>query len=383
MKPIRADKVKPERVEWLWADRIPRGMMTIVGGRPDQAKGLLMAHIAAAVSNMKIRMPSGRLRWGRVLYSAIEDSHGLMTAPRLQAAGARMNQVDLWRFQIPSMQHELEAHLIERPVDLLVMDPMAAHLSRGVSRHSDNIRQVLNPLAELIEETRTGVVIVEHVLKRVSKNGHPLGAIGGSGSGLPAAARMAYLFGTDPSDLDRRVLASVKSNIRDTPKAMAFEVDAMEMDDVGDVPYLILADDSLDFDPMRLVVTESGGGKIGRPPDKRAAACEWLTNYLYAVWWNGLPAIDNKPAVAPGPAPAGRVMEDAQQFGMASKTLRRAAQDMEIVRNPPGGGRNCDWQLPDEVIEMLDKAHGRTAAVQVDTSNIDDELAALLGDDDA
>jgi hypothetical protein len=37
-------------------------------------------------------------------------------------------------------------------------------------------------------------------------------------------------------------------------------------------------------------------------------------------------------------------------------TIRRAADDMGIVRKPPGGGRNCTWELPAEVIKALTDA---------------------------
>jgi hypothetical protein len=70
----------------------------------------------------------------------------------------------------------------------------------------------------------------------------------------------------------------------------------------------------------------------------RAAAAEWLTNYL---------------AAAAGPVQSGKIMEDAKQFGMALKTLRRAADEMAIVKCPPGGGRNCTWDLPDEIKDLM------------------------------
>lgn len=359
--PIRADKIKPEKVDWLWKGRIPRGMMSIVAGRPDQGKGLFMSHLAAEVSRTRIMLPDGSHRWGQVLYSAAEDAHALMTVPRLQASGAVMKNVYLDRFRLPEGQMELEAFIIEKNIDLVVLDPIAAHLGRGVSRHSDNIRTVLNPLSEFIEESRTAVVMVEHVLKRFGKNAHPLAAIGGSGSGLPAAARMAFILGVDPDDDDRRILACVKSNIRDAPKAVAFQVDSTDLDEIGDVPYLLLEDEEVDYDPLRLLVIETSG-RTGRPPDKRAAAAEWLTNYLYA---------------AGQPVPAGKVIEDSKHYSMTVQTLRRAAADLGVLRNPPGGGRNCTWELPEELKQLMDEANG--VAVETEDGVI---AESLLSDED-
>src|SRR5215468_3189848 len=259
--PIKAEDVQPEAVDWLWRDRIPRGMITIVAGRPDQRKGLLSVHIGADVSR----------EGGHVLHSAIEDSHGLMTRPRYEAAGARLSHIHLWRFQIPTQLKELANIVVEKNIDLIVMDPFAAHL-RGVSRHSDNIREVLNPLSDLLERTHTACLIIEHALKRVPQNGHALNAIGGSGSGLPAAARAAYVVGIDPADDDRTVMCPVKCNIRDWPKAIAFTLDVVDINVVGDVPALVY-DSECEFDPMRLFENRKSQ-TVGRPPDKRAAAAE-------------------------------------------------------------------------------------------------------------
>lgn len=359
--PTRAEDVRPESVSWLWRERIPRGMISIIAGRPDQGKGLVSTLIAAEVSQTRlVDVQTGETRFGNVLYSAIEDSHGLMTRPRLEAAGANLDTVHLWRFQIPAQLAELEAIVIDKSIDLVVIDPFAAHLSNGVSRHSDNIRNVLNPLSELLEATGAAMVIVEHVLKRVPQTGHPLQAIGGSGSGVVAASRMAFLLGIDPADEDRRVLAAVKHNICEKPRALAFDIDTETIEEVGDVPMLVF-DSEVDFDAMRLVQT-SQPGKVGRPPDKRAAAAEWLTNYLHAS----------------GPIMAGKVIEDAKQYGMTTKTLRRAANDMGIVRTPPGGGRNCTWELPDEILALLDPDHV-PASGNVDTP--DDDVAELSDQD--
>lgn len=326
--PIRAKDVEAEKVEWLWANRIPKGMITVIAGRPDQGKGLFAAHVAAEVS----------AAGGTVLYSAAEDSAGLMTRPRLEAAGANLDNVLLWRFRLPENQQELHEIIVSEGIDLVVMDPFASHLSGGISRHSDNVRNVLGPLTNLIEQTGTSVLIVEHALKRVPSSGHPLDAIGGGGSGLPAASRAAYVFGVDPDDEDARVLAPAKFNIGSTPKALRFEVDVEDIDIVGDVPCLVVDDELLAFDAMRLFASKAKPGKTGRPPDKRAAAAEWLTNYL---------------AMAAKPVLSGKVQEDAKQYGMATKTLRRAADDMGVVKAPPGGGRNCTWDLPDDVKQLM------------------------------
>jgi hypothetical protein len=324
---VAATDVEAKKVQWLWRDRIPQGFITVIAGKPDQGKGLFAAHVAADISK----------RGGNVLYSAIEDDHGLMTRPRLEASGADLNRILLWRFTLPVQMDELTSLVYEHDIKLVVIDPFSAHL-RGVSKFSDNIREVTNALSELAEDTGVAFLIVEHALKKVAKDAHPLAAISGSSSGLPAASRAAYVFGVDPDDSERRLLCCVKMNLRDKPKALSFESDTEEVGLIGEVPMMTCQGETT-FDAKRLL---SGGGdeptKVGRKPDKRAAAAEWLTKYL---------------ASAGKPVKGGDVKEDAKQFGLTSKTLMRAAEDMGIVKVPPGGGRNCTWDLPADVKQAL------------------------------
>jgi putative DNA primase/helicase len=324
-----ASGVNPKKVEWLWRDRIPKGMLTVVAGKPDQGKGLFWAHLVSHVT-----------RGGdNAIVSAAEDDAAMMSRPRLEAAGADLDRAFLWRFRLPLQMQELRAHVLDNEVKLVVADPLAAHLTGGISRHNDSIREVTGPLEDLARESGAAILVIDHALKRIPADAHPLSAIGGSGSGIAAAARMAYIFGTDPDDSDRKILASAKSNMRDEPKAISFEVDVDDFPIVGEVASLIY-DDEVEFDARRLL-TAGPKGKPGRRPDKRAAAAEWLTTHLANAYASGQTK------------KAGDVLEDGKQYGLATKTIRRAADDMGVVRTPPGGGRNCTWQLPDEVLDAM------------------------------
>jgi hypothetical protein len=359
-QPIEAAKVKAEPVDWLWGNRIPRRMVSIVAGRPDSGKGLFASRVAADVTQ----------QGGHVLYSAAEDSFSLMTRPRLEAAGADLSKVLLWRFALPRNGYELGQAVMKGSIDLIVMDPMAAHLTNGISRHSDNVRTVLEPLTELIEEANAACLIIEHSLKRIPASGHILDVIGGSGSGLTAAARTAFVLGRHPDDPEQRVIAPAKFNIGEWPKALAFDLDTETVDPVGDIPFLADPEPLEVFDPMRMFKKDKEDQRpAGRPPDKRAAAAEWLTAYLVE---------------AGGPVLSSLVQEDAKQNQLSQKTLKRAAEDMGVVKNPPGGGRNTTWDLPDDVKQLMGIAPEPQREAPKDSElevgdDFDKGLADLLG----
>jgi hypothetical protein len=69
---------------------------------------------------------------------------------------------------------------------------------------------------------------------------------------------------------------------------------------------------------------------------------------------------------------------------MAVKTLKRAAQEIGVLRNPPGGGRNCTWELPDDVLKLTGLA--KKDDDDEDGTLTDEDIRKLLGgdeDDDA
>jgi hypothetical protein len=332
---VVARDVKAKKVEWLWRGRIPQGMIALLAGRPDQGKGLVSAHIAADVSR----------RGGNVIYSAVEDDNAMMTRPRLESAGANLDRILLWRFGVPSQMEELENRVKDAKIRLIVMDPLAAHLTNGVSQYSDSIRKVTNPLSAMCERTGCSVIVVAHALKKVPKSAHPLSAIGGSSSGLPAASRMGFLFGVDPDDADRRILCCVKSNLRKQPKPLAFETDTEEIGLVGEVPNLIVQGEC-EFDALRLLGDSGEPAQVGRRPDRKAAASEWLVERL---WNNGKNEKVN----------AKLVVDDAKRNGMSAQTVRRAAKELDIVKQPPTGGRNCTWSLPKDLVDALGGGGGK------------------------
>lgn len=63
-----------------------------------------------------------------------------------------------------------------------------------------------------------------------------------------------------------------------------------------------------------------GGVGGGRPPTERTAAEQWLIR-----------------ALSPGPRSAGELFAAGVDAGHSQKTVRRAADDLGVLRDPPGG----------------------------------------------
>jgi hypothetical protein len=362
------DDIKPEHHHWIWADRIARQEIHFMAGKPDVGKGVMLAKIVADISwgrdaftgelgaRSALEPDQAPLRPMKILYSAAEDGAGNMIRPRLAAQGIRPRSVLLKRFRLPLDFAEVADLMVQHQFDLVIFDPLASSLSGGVNRYSDNIRQVTDPLKELLEATNAAALFVDHTKKGVGPNSDPIAAVGGSSTGFPAACRMGFLFGKDPQDEDRALLSTIKHNIRIKPLSMDFEIDSAEVTfewtdvETGEVsvfekesvPKLLVRGEDL-FNPIRLVGGEKSQGVRGRPANKRAQASEWLTTYL----WLALQKNDGS-----YPVKGKTIQEDALQFGMSYRTLRRAAEDMKIVKSGKGG-TNVTWSLPQTIIDML------------------------------
>jgi len=354
---MRLDEVRPEHVEWIWAERIARTEIHFIAGRPDVGKGLIATKIAADISQGRDPFTNDIVqRPMNILYSAREDSYGSMTRPRLEAQGANRQNIHLHRFRLPMQFEEMADIVVDKNIDLIVIDPLASHLSGGINRGSDNVRQVTDPLKELLEATGAACLVIDHTIKHVSRYADPITAVGGASSGFPAACRMGFLYGPDPGDDERRVLACIKHNIREKPMAMAFELDSVEVRfEFGDdgevyendsVPKLILQGEDY-YNPVQLVTGDRQQIGRGRPAERRSDACEWLTRYLWDAM-NGVTSVGY-------PTSSEKIKEDALQRGMSFRTLRRAADDMKIVKSGKGGNARgaAKWALPKNILEML------------------------------
>ena len=322
MRPVTADSVKREPVEWLWREHIPLGMISLVAGTPGVGKSLFGYFLAAAASQT-----------GPVIYSTWEESWRKTARARLEAAGAHLESVVFWTPELPEDTNRLRHEIEERDAKLVVLDPIAAHLSVSIYNDQD-VRRALSPLKAVAEETNAAVLLVSHTVKAVAKIGHPMDAIGGSGGGLRAAARIAFLFGRNPEDAEELWLTCVKSNIGPEPPTFTFELDVHEFDDVGDAALLVERGHGREsLEDARLMLDSSR--TAGIPNERRSAAAEWLVGYLRL-----------------GPRPVSELKEDAKQYGHSWATTRRAADDLGVDK--PKGGPNSSWSLPDDLIAKLE-----------------------------
>ena len=229
--------VEPERVSWLWPGRVPVGKLVTLDGDPGLGKSTVALSFAATVTTAG-RWPDGSIceHPGAVLIMSAEDGLADTVRPRLDAAGADVTKVHAIE-GVPIIDEKgerilrpptladvaaLEEAIKRTGARLLVIDVVMAYLPNGTDSHKDqDIRRVLSRLSTLADRTDCTVLLLRHLNKASGRD--PLYRGGGS-IGIVGAARAGLLVATDPDDPDRRVLASVKSNLGPAPDSLTYRL---------------------------------------------------------------------------------------------------------------------------------------------------------------
>jgi archaellum biogenesis ATPase FlaH len=326
--------VKPERVSWLWPGRIPVGKLVTLDGDPGLGKSTLALSFAVPITT-SAPWPDGSVceHRGAVLIMSAEDGLADTVRPRLDAAGADVTKVHAIEGVTILDEHgerilrpltladvaALDEAINRTGARLLVIDVVMAYLPAGTDSHKDqDIRRVLSRLATLADRTGCTILLLRHLNKASGPD--PLYRGGGS-IGIVGAARAGLLVAPDPDDTERRVLASVKSNLGPAPDSLAyrlvgegeFGVARVQWEgQTGHTARSLLAQPSADDD---------GAG---------TEAEQWLSDYLTEL----------------GAARSKDVKADAAKAGIRERTLQRAVKSLGVTVESRDFPRVTWWQLP-------------------------------------
>jgi RecA/RadA recombinase len=212
----------PEReIDWLWPGVVPRGMVSLIGGKQGLGKSFLICDLAARVSSGE-QMPDGTNHPpGKVLLLAREDDASCVLLPRLRAAHADLSRVcwSVFANTATGSSIDLAAHvhlLVEATAthafDLIVVDTFAAFAPVGTDANAaQDVRLLLDALTRLARQTGAAVVVVAHLRKTGQGDGDPMDAIAGSAQ-MTAGVRVATLLDKGVGE-GERWFRVVKSNL--------------------------------------------------------------------------------------------------------------------------------------------------------------------------
>lgn len=327
--------VQPESINWLWAERIAIGKLTLISGDPGLGKSLLTATMAATVSTGGAwplsNIPS---QIGSVVLLSAEDGPADTIRPRLDAAGADCERIYVLQAirdvdnkgnqnqHMFSLRNDLDAleELLVTLTDcrLVVIDPISAYLDGADSHNNTDVRGLLAPLAKLATDHNVAVVLVQHLNKSIGGNAmhRSMGSMA-----FIAAARAGYIVTKDAQNPSRRLVLPTKNNLAKEDTGLAYAVITAENGapkiEWESEPVTMTADDAL-------APFESEKAKTGT---------DWAEDVLLAILTNG-------------PVPVMQIRKEAREAGLSDKQLRRAGEQLCITSKKSGFAGGWVWSLP-------------------------------------
>ena len=176
----RCSEIEETDVEWLWPNKIPLGMLTVLEGPPGMGKTTIAVDVMARLSRGRSMPfePDSIVESGNSIIIDPEDPVDSVAIPRLRAAGADLDRVRYYkglkdssdkkrRFFLDPMQlAELEKFIIGEGVRFVFIDAVMGLLPSKSDSNSDaSMRSVLDPLAELADRSKVAVMIGRHWAK--------------------------------------------------------------------------------------------------------------------------------------------------------------------------------------------------------------------------
>jgi hypothetical protein len=322
-------------VEWLWRDRVPRGMLSLFAGDPKLGKSFVTLALAAAASRgAALPGDDPPVAPGSVVLLSAEDDPSRTIVPRLKSAGAALSRVHILESvyladgteALPSLRTDIGA--IEEAVAslgdcrLIVIDPVSAYLAGTDDHRNAELRGILSPLKVVAERTDAAVVLVTHLNKGTGTNGkhRVTGSIAYVG-----ACRANFLFVRDRDDpTGRRVLMLANGcNLASDVPTLAYRIEGR-----GDGPAVEWEAEPVDVTAEQALTAETGDD---HERDEARECDHWLRETL-----------------AEGPVLATEVFKAAREAGFSQDQAKRAKRRIGAKTDRQGFGpaSKCYWILP-------------------------------------
>ena len=284
---IKASTIEVKPIDWLWEPRVPLGMPTLLFGYGGVGKGLILADLAARTSSGLPRPDdsAGPHEPGDVIVLTAEESYSRVYVPRLIACGADLDRVHLYPHNkgrdgsvLPfSLQNLAPLGLALASVPrarLLIIDPPSAYLGSADDHREAEVRAILAPLQQLIEEFNVGLLLVKHLNKSEGRNS--LSRVSGSVAWVNAA-RVSWYVGRDPDNPALRLMVRHKVNIVKDPLGLRFSIE--NCPDIEGEPGRVVCDAS----PVNLAAEDVIDKNHTQEPGEIERAKQFLDSHVTAA----------------------------------------------------------------------------------------------------
>lgn len=231
------DTIEPKDIQWLWPNRIPCGMVSLLVGLPGQGKSFVSLDMAARLSH-GLLWPDGTLcSKAETIIFAFEEDLAVATRPRLDAMGAdctkihahiathvqgvKYDLIDVHK-DLPLMEKLCNAH---PEVKLIIFDPITSALGSTDQNNQAEVRDALTLLANFAAKAGVAILGISHFAKRTDTAAvyKTLGSVS-----FAAVARSVWCVHRDPISEENihppRLFLPVKANYSIEAQGLSFDI---------------------------------------------------------------------------------------------------------------------------------------------------------------
>jgi len=328
---VKLEDVEPQKVEWLWDNRIPLGKLSLLVGDPGLGKSFLTLYIAAQVTTGRpwpddpFKQPIVK---GSVIILTAEDDINDTVLPRLLNHEAELTRIRTiqgvtydspecegpYLFDVTKHLPALEQAIIETPeTRLVIIDPITAYLGKTDSHKNAEVRAALAPLAALAAKHKVAVIGVSHLTKNQTLKAiyRTMGSLA-----FTAAARAVWVVSKDKDDPNRRILTPCKCNLSVEPTSLAFKI----------------IDGMVCFEAEQLHISTDEALSEEKGEDK--GALEEAVTFLREI-------------LKEGPVLSREVWKEAAENKISEATLKRAKAKLGVISKKTPTG--WTMQLPEDI----------------------------------
>jgi hypothetical protein len=343
---VRADRVVPEPLEFVWEPYLQRGALNGFYGNPGVGKGNVGIEIIACLTAPRT-FPGENEKGGakrepiNCCVLAAEEGVANTIVPRLKAAGADLARVRIIKsiefyrdgmklsdrlvtFQedIAAIREDLLLHPEEK---FLLVDPITSYVGDINFNQDAEVRPVLQLLVNLAEELKITILIIGHFNKN-SNVANALDKPGGARAWV-SVPRSVWGFFRNPEDQSERVIANLKlNNAKESETSLLFTIGEKQIGVKPDgtpwrMPFVVWGD--------RTPISANEMVAAEQPENRRDnKGVEFLQQFL-----------------AGAPRLANDVYVGAEKEQIHARTIKRACVTLGIVKYEIWG-EGWFWQLP-------------------------------------
>jgi len=338
-----ASSIKMEELEWLWPDRVPAGKITLFVGKQDCGKSLGTAAVVAHVTTGS-GWPDGKKNTSgpkEVVMGATEDDLSTTLVPRLKAAGADLDRIQIIKRVIVTgkkttrrlLQLKEDHLLIKRMlrdhpgVALIVLDPFTGYFGDADANKDKEIRPVLEAIVSALEKSKCALIGIVHHNKKSDTDA--LGKIMG-GSAVAGVARAAWAFSRDSENKEEFYMSIVKGNLSKKRSGMKYKIVDAEVQLANGkkvtVPRTEWAGET-DLTADEVMAVDRDKVKQGPENTKQTMASLMVKTELES-----------------GPKLARVMYKKGEDEGISERTMKRACYSLNVIVTQTKDG--YFWQLP-------------------------------------